>query len=428
MPSPIKVPEIVFEEHILENNLHLLIHQQDHVPLTHVSVHYRIGSSYEKPGFSGLAHLFEHMMFQGSENVGKNEHGRYVDNAGGQWNASTGKDRTNYYETIPSHYLELALWLEADRMRSLNITPENFENQRKTVIEEKKQTYDNRPYGLATLRFEELAYTNWAYGHSIIGEVKDLEKCTLQDAVDFHHTFYGSGNAILVLAGDLSEIDVLEKVRKYFSDISDHTERQNPYLEEPRQVAKKSETIQDPLATLPAIYMGYHMPELGSPEYYALSMLALILSQGESSRFYRQFIHDNNWVTSFSVGPNQNKGPELFYIWAQVQSGIDVDRVVQAIEKELSDLGKMPITEVELEKARNQTTDRFVGRLTKIAHIGELLAHYALFFENANKINSDLDRYLAVTQEDILKVAQQVFCPENQTLIIVEPAPITTNP
>ncbi len=417
----VQVPDIEFREHTLDNGLQLLVHHQARVPLTHVSVHYRVGSSYEKPGFSGLAHLFEHLMFQGSENVGKNEHGRYIDHAGGQWNATTSKDRTNYYETVPSHYLELALWLEADRMQSLNVSLENFENQRQTVIEEKKQSYDNRPYGLATLRFEELAYENWAYAHPIIGVIEDLERYTLEDAVDFHRTFYGPGNAILVLAGDLSEIDGLEKVQKYFGDMISHTQRHSPSLEEPRQTAEKVETIQDPLAVLPAVYMAYHMPELGSPEYFALSVLALVLSHGESSRFYRQFIYDNNWITNFSVGPNQNKGPELFYIWFQIQNEIEVDQVVRAVEEELELLREKPVSQAELEKARNQIAYRFVGRLTRISRIAELLAHYALFFGDAGRINSDLDRYLEVTQEDILQAAQNVFRPENRTLMVVEP-------
>lgn len=417
----VQVPDIEFREHTLDNGLQLLVHHQARVPLTHVSVHYRVGSSYEKPGFSGLAHLFEHLMFQGSENVGKNEHGRYIDHAGGQWNATTSKDRTNYYETVPSHYLELALWLEADRMQSLNVSLENFENQRQTVIEEKKQSYDNRPYGLATLRFEELAYENWAYAHPIIGVIEDLERYTLEDAVDFHRTFYGPGNAILVLAGDLSEIDGLEKVQKYFGDMISHTQSQSPSLEEPRQTAEKVETIQDPLAVLPAVYMAYHMPALGSPEYFSLSVLALVLSHGESSRFYRKFIYDNNWITNFSVGPNQNKGPELFYIWFQIQNEIEVDQVVRAVEEELELLREKPVSQAELEKARNQIAYRFVGRLTRISRIAELLAHYALFFGDAGRINSDLDRYLEVTQEDILQAAQNVFRPENRTLMVVEP-------
>ncbi|MDA2929748.1 insulinase family protein [Acidobacteria bacterium AH-259-O06] len=415
----LKVP-IEFAEHKLENGLQVLLHQDNRTPLVHLSVHYRVGSSYEKPGLSGFAHLFEHMMFEGSEHVAKNEHGSYIDNAGGRWNASTSKDRTNYYETVPSHYLELALWLEAERMRSLKVTQENFENQRQTVIEEKKQSYDNRPYGLASLRFEELAYENWAYAHPVIGAVEDLQKATLEDAARFHQTYYGPGNATLVLSGDI-DADAQKKVGNYFGSISNRTSSQVPALQEPEQSVEKKEMLKDPLAMLPAVYLGYHMPALGSPEYYALSVLALVVSNGESSRFYRKLIYNNNWITNLSVGPNQYKGPELFYIWFQVQSEVNFKRVLQAVGQELERLREEKILAEELEKAKNQIMFRFVSRLTRVSRIGELLADYALLFEDPQMINHDLDRYLAVSENDILEAAHKVFRPENRTLMVVQP-------
>ena len=170
-----KVPEIRFEQHHLSNGLDVILAPDSRVPLVHLSLYYNVGSSHETKGYSGLAHLFEHLMFQGSGNLGPNEHGVLIDRAGGEWNASTSKDRTHYYETVPSHFLDLVLWLEADRMRSLNISPENFENQRQTVLEEKRESYDNRPYGPAHLRFDEIAYGNWVYSHPIIGSEEDLQ-------------------------------------------------------------------------------------------------------------------------------------------------------------------------------------------------------------------------------------------------------------
>lgn len=417
----LKIPQIEFEEHKLENGLQVLLHRDTRVPLVHLSIHYRVGSSYEKPGLSGFAHLFEHMMFQGSENVAKNEHGNYIDNAGGRWNATTSKDRTNYYETVPSQYLELALWLESDRMRSLNVTQESFENQRQTVIEEKKQSYDNRPYGLATLRFEQLAYQNWAYAHPIIGAVEDLKNSTLEDATRFHQTYYGPGNATLVLSGDTGDGAVLKKVQQYFGAICDRTHPQVPDLEEPEQTTEKVESMKDPLAVLPAVYAGYHMPALGSPEFYALSVLGLVLSHGESSRLYRKLIYHNNWVSGLSVGPNQYKGPQLFFIWFQVQSSVNVDQVLQAVDQELERVREEKIPVKEIEKAKTQITFSFVAQMAKVARIGELLAHYALFFGDPKRINQELDRYLSITPDDILQAAQQVFHPLNRTLILVEP-------
>lgn len=415
-----QLPSVDLEVHRLDNGLQVVLYRDGRVPLVHLSLHYRVGSSYERPGMSGFAHLFEHMMFQGSENVGKNEHGRYVDEAGGVWNASTSKDRTNYYETVPSHYLNLALWLEADRMRSLRVTQENFDNQRKTVIEEKKQSYDNRPYGLAYLKFDELAYQNWAYAHPIIGSVTDLETASLADAVDFHSTYYRPSNATLVLAGDLDE-NVLGQVEKYFSQLPNQKRPGPPDLTEPEQQNEETTTINDPLAVLPAVSVGYHMPALGSPEYYALSVLGFVLARGESSRLYRPLVHDKNWVMNLAVGPNQYKGPELFQIWFQVQSEVEVEKVLQSVEQELKTARDERISGEEVEKAKNQIAFRFMSRLTKVSQIGELLAHYALFYDDPSFVNRHLECYLRVTEEDILNSAEQVFRKQNRTLMIVEP-------
>ncbi len=423
-----RVPQIYFEEHRLGNGLQVLLSEYNQVPLVHVSLHYRVGSSYERPGFSGLAHLFEHMMFQGSENVGKTEHGRHVDEAGGSWNASTNKDRTNYFETLPSHYLDLALWLEADRMGSLRVTAENFDNQRKTVIEEKKQAYDNRPYGLSYLRFDQLAYQNWAYAHPIIGSVGDLEEVSLEDAQCFHRTYYGPGNATLVISGDIQASQALDKVRRWFGPIQDRTKPELPELREPVQRAEKREEMQDPLAVLPAVSLGYHMPQLGSPTYYALSILSIILTQGDSSRFYRKLVYDRNWITNLFAGPNQYKGPQLFAIWFQIQNQVKVDRVVQAVEDELERVQDQVVGEKEMEKAKNQITFHFVNRQATVSQIGESLAHYALYFEDPDRANHEIKRFLAVTKEDILTAAQRTLCSQNRTLIVVEPgAPESTS-
>ncbi len=307
-------------------------------------------------------------------------------------------------------------------MRSLDVTEENFENQLQTVIEEKKQSYDNRPYGLATLRFEELAYENWSYAHPIIGAVEDLENSTLGDAAKFHQTYYGPGNATLVLSGDTgNDGTALKKVEEYFGALTDQTRPDPPDLEEPEQVTEKIESTTDPLAVLPAVYSGYHMPALGSPDFYALSVLGVILSHGESSRLHRQLIYHNNWVTGLSVGPNQYRGPELFLVWFQVQSAVDVDQVLQAADQELQRVQEEKVPTQEIEKAKNQIAFRFVERMAKVARIGELLAHYALFFDDPKRINQELDRYLAVTADDILQAAQKIFRPQNRTLIFVEP-------
>lgn len=409
-----------FSQETLKNGLDIVLHVDRRVPLTHVTLHYRVGSSHEEPGKSGLAHLFEHMMFQGSENVGKAQHGRYVDAVGGRWNASTSKDRTGYFETVPSNALELALWLEADRMRSLRVTEENFENQRKTVIEEKKQSYDNRPYGTALLRFDALAYENWAYGHPTIGSVDDLKKATVEDAVTFHRKHYGPDNATLVVAGDISLKETLGLVRRYFEDIRPATDTCLPDLSEPQQQKEKLEVIRDKLAPLPAIHVGYHMPPAGSPAHYALSMLALVLSKGESSRLYRRMIYDNNWVASLSAGPTLYRGPQMFVFWCQVQEGARTHSVRKALEEEVLRITEKSVSDLELEKARNQVLYRFVSSRATIHGKGEALAQYMTFFSDPSLINNEVTRYLKVTAEEIQKTARQFLVPANRTTVIVE--------
>ena len=416
-----RVPRIEFDEHRLANGLRVILQQNRRTPLVHVGLHYGIGSSFETRGLSGFAHLFEHMMFQGSANVGKNEHGRYVDEAGGKWNASTNKDRTNYYETLPSNYLELALWLEADRMASLQVTEENFENQRQTVIEEKKQSYDNRPYGLSYLRFDELAYRNWAYAHPIIGSVEDLQNSTLQDAQEFHSTYYGPGNATLVVAGDIDPDSGLSAVNEYFGPIDDNTQAREPDLEEPPQTEERYEVVEDPLAVLPAVAIGYHIPGLKSREYYAFTMLALILADGDSSRFYQRFVYENNWITGLFAGPNQYKGPQLFRIWFQIQSEIAPETLTNAVDKELEQIAQQGVTDLELEKAQNQVTHRFVSRLSTVYQVGELLAHYTSYFDDPGLVNTQIQQYYEISKEEIVEAAKTFLTPQNRTTILTLP-------
>jgi predicted Zn-dependent peptidase len=361
------------------------------------------------------------MMFQGSANVGKNEHGRYIDEAGGRWNASTNKDRTNYYETVPSNFAELAFWLEADRMASLEVSEENFENQRQTVIEEKKQSYDNRPYGLSYLRFDELAYENWAYAHPIIGSVDDLNSATLQDAFDFHKVHYGPGNATLVVAGNIEYENTLTLILKHFRSIPDETSSCDPDLSEPNQQKDKFEVVTDPLAVLPALAIGYHMPGLGTPEYYALTMLALILADGDSSRFYRRFVYENNWITGLFAGPNQYKGPQLFRIWFQIQADVSTQTLIDTIDEEVTRILQDGVTDRELEKARNQVTHRFIARLSTVYQVGELLAHYASYFDQPDLLNTQIDEYHSVSKGDILSAARKFLLKENRSIILTEP-------
>jgi zinc protease len=416
------VPRVEFTAEKLPNGLEVVLCPDRRVPLVHVSVHYRVGSSDESPGYSGLAHLFEHLMFQGSANVAKNEHGRLVDEAGGRWNASTSKDRTCYFETLPANQLELALWLEADRMASLRLTEENLENQRQTVIEEKKQSYDNRPYGLASLRFDELAYQNWAYAHPVIGAVEDLMRVTVGDLQAFHRCHYGPGNAVLTVSGSFEPRQAEELIRRHFGPVSDLvTGRGRPTLDEPEQQAERREEIVDPLAPLAAISMGYQMPPLGTPQHAALSVLALVLGEGASSRFYQRFIYDRPWITGLWIGPNRCRGPQLFRIWFQVQQGVAPHEVLAEVDREIEKAREVGVTPEELEKARNQVIHRHVSSLARVARVGEQLAQGASVQGRPDAAWEEVRQTLGVTQEDVRHAAACCLDPRRRTLMVIHP-------
>ena len=419
--TPDMIPLVDYSRHQLENGLRILLCPDNRVPMVHVTLHYRVGSSFERPGQSGFAHLFEHLMFQGSANVPANEHGRLVDSAGGRWNASTSKDRTNYYNTLPSHEWKLGLWLESDRLLALQVTEENFENQRQTVIEEKKQSYDNRPYGMAFLRFDELAYENWAYGHPIIGSEEDLRTASLSDAQNFHDMHYGPSTAVLVLSGDFQTPAALELITQYFGEAPGKPVPQPPDLSEPVQLSEKRETMVDPLGMLPALYQGYHMPELGSDDYNALSMLALILTHGESSCMYRDLVHEKGLVTSIWAGPNQYKGPGLFTLWCQLQEGADCAQTLNRMEGHLARLASKGPAPEELQRARNQVLHRFVTSRKTISGIAETLARFELMHGDADLINDQAARYLAISGEEIRRAAVATFQNSNRTVLTVLP-------
>jgi len=339
---------------------------------------------------------------------------------GGNWNASTSKDRTGYFETVPSNALDLVLWLEADRMRSLRVTEENFENQRQTVIEEKKQSYDNRPYGTALLRFDALAYQNWAYAHPIIGSVDDLRKAKVEDAVRFHHKHYGPDNATLVVAGDILEEETWNVVRRNFEDIHSTTDSHFPDLSEPYQQQEKLEVVRDELAPLPAIHMGYHVPPAGSSEHYALSMLALILSKGESSRLYRRMVYDNNWVAGISVGLTHYRGPQMLVFWCQLQDTVETSLIQKVLDEEIIRIIEEKVSSLELEKVKSQVLYQFVANRATIHGKGEALAQYMTYFGDPTLINHEVDRYLEVTAEEIQETAKRILVPTNKTTLIVE--------
>jgi predicted Zn-dependent peptidase len=406
----------------LDNGLRVVMNQDRTVPTVAVSVYYDVGSRNEVKGRSGFAHLFEHMMFQGSANVGKGEHFSLIINRGGSANGTTSNDRTNYFETLPSNELALGLWLEADRMRSLSITQENFENQRMTVMEERRQRIDNQPYIPSMLRINELAYGDyWPYAHSTIGDMQDLLDAPLEAVQSFFDTYYAPNNAVLSISGDFDPDDAMKLVEKYFGDIP---ARDTPVYTEPappEQTAERTETMYDANATLPAFHIAYHIPPNREADHYALEILALVLGDGESSRLYQTLVKQKEICQDVAVGTDDRRGPDLFSVWAVMASGHSTKEAQDIVIAELESIATKGVSARELEKAKNQIHAAFVFGLQSNMARSQHLAEFELYYGDANLLKLELDHYLAVSEADIKRVAETYFKPSQRTVLDVLP-------
>ncbi len=406
----------------LENGLRVVMNQDHTVPTVAISVYYDVGSRNEAKGRSGFAHLFEHMMFQGSANVGKGEHFSLIINRGGSANGTTSNDRTNYFETLPSNELALGLWLEADRMRSLSITQENFENQRMTVMEERRQRIDNQPYIPSMLRINELAYGDyWPYSHSTIGDMQDLIDAPLEAVQEFFDTYYAPNNAVLSISGDFDPEAVMQLVKAYFGEIP---ARETPAFVEPAppvQNAERTETMYDANATLPAFHFAYHIPPDRSPDHYALEILALVLGDGESSRLYQSLVKEKEICQDIAIGTDDRRGPDLFSAWAVMASGHAPKEAQDAILAELAAIADKGVSDRELEKAKNRIHAAFVFGLQSNMSRSQRLAEYELYWGDANLLKLELDHYLAVSAEDVKRVAGTYFQASQRTVLDVQP-------
>ena len=406
----------------LANGLRVVMSPDTTVPTVALAVYYDVGSRNEVRGRSGFAHLFEHMMFQGSANVGKGQHFVFINERGGRANGTTSHDRTNYFETLPANELALGLWLEADRMRSLAVNADNFENQRATVKEERRQNYDDQPYANSMLRINELAYGDyWPYAHSTIGVMQDLDNAPLAAVQEFFEAYYKPNNAVLALAGDFEPDQAMQLVERYFGSIARGSV---PAYEPPRfqpQTAERSEVLPDRLADLPAFHLAYHIPKNRESDHYALEMLAMILGDGNSSRLYQQLVKEREIVSQVSVSTDDRRGPDLFSVWAVMASGHQPAEARELIYGAFESVADRGVTERELAKAKNRMRAYFVFGLQSNLSRAQELAEYELYFGNAELIREELQNYLAVTREDIKRVAGQYFAATNRTVLDVVP-------
>ncbi len=400
------IPRLDFTDTKLENGLRVIVAPDPSTPVVAVAVTYNVGSRNERPGRTGFAHLFEHMMFQGSENVGKGEHFLLVMNNGGGMNGTTSEDRTNYFQIVPKNQLDLVLFLEADRMRSLAVNQANLENQRRTVQEERRLGVDNQPYGKAYLEIDNLAYDNFAYKHSVIGYMSDLDAATLEDVEEFFRIYYAPNNAVLTVVGDVDSGEALAKVKEYFGSIPSQPLAPAPDLTEPERYGERRTTIEDPLARLPMLILAYHLPPGNTPGNNAALVLANILGEGRSSRFYQHLVKDQQLATNVQVQADWRIGPSLFYVLAMPRPGVKPEELEKAIYAEIEAVKKDGITDRELEKARSQFRRSFIQSRQSALSTAVRLGEYTVKFGDPDLINTAYERLSSVTAEQVRKVAQ----------------------
>ena len=417
-----KIPRLEFSDQRLDNGLRVIIAPDHSAPVFAIAVTYNVGSRNERPGRTGFAHLFEHMMFQGSQNVGKGEHFILISNNGGLMNGTTSEDRTNYYESLPKNQLELALFLESDRMRSLAVNQANLDNQRNAVQEERRLGVDNQPYGKSELEIDNLSYDNFAYKHSIIGSMADLDAAKVEDVTSFFRTYYAPNNAVLTLVGDLDPKEALEKVKKYFGDIPSQPPPPKVNLTEPEHYGERREIIDDPLARLPRFLISYHIPPGNTPDNYALQVLANILSSGHSSRFYQHLVKEKQLAVSVSAQPDARIGPSLFYIDATPRPGVKPEDLEKAVYEEIDAVKKDGVTQQEIDKARTQYLRSQISSRQTSIYTAIRLGQYAVFFNDPDLINTIYDKYRAVTAEDVKQAAQKYLVTTGRTVVTTLPA------
>jgi predicted Zn-dependent peptidase len=424
----VPVPKVDFSETRLPNGLRLIISEDHLAPVAAVNVWYGVGSKHEQPGKTGFAHLFEHVMFQGSKNVGKAEHIALVQAAGGTMNGTTWLDRTNYFETMPSHQLALALWLEADRMGTLldALSQENLDNQREVVKNEKRWSYDNRPYGSWNEKLLGAVFpSEHPYHHPTIGSMEDLDAASLEDVKSFFRLHYAPNNAVLSVVGDVEPGEVTGWVERYFGSIpaNPNLPVELPDMSLPPRIGSEIREVVPDRVPLPRIYWGFRGPVFGDQRLDALDLAGQILSGGKGSRLHRRLVREERLaqdVALFSMG--LVAGGSVTAGWATARPGVDLIQLETAFWEELERLGREPVSDDELERAKALTEADELGALQRVDEKADRLSMYATLFDDPEMINRILPRYLSTTAEQIRSVAAEVFVPENRVVLTYLPA------
>ncbi|HEY7290229.1 MAG TPA: pitrilysin family protein [Vicinamibacterales bacterium] len=419
--AAVRPPKLQYTITTLPNGLTLVLSEDHSTPIVHLNLTYHVGSKNEKPGRTGFAHLFEHLMFKGSKNVLPEAHTSYIASVGGQSNAYTTDDETVFWETVPSQYLPLVLWLEADRMATLRIDADTFTNEREVVKEERRMRVDNQPYGRLNEIIYDQAFSVHPYKHPTIGSMADLEAASVEDVRDFYRTYYVPSNATLVLVGDFDPNQAAQLVAQYIGRVP-KADREVPrdIPKEPPQTKEKRVTLSEPWP-LPAVVVAYHITYDGNPDSYPLHIAAKVLSDGESSRIYKKLVYDTQMAVAAFGSANLIEDPNLFYAVAIVQPGHSTDEVAKTLIAELDRLKSEPITEHELQRSKNQfARDYILGRESD-QQKALTLAHAVVIHNDIKTADGEFEIFQNMTVADVQRVAQTYFRPENRIVLTLMP-------
>jgi zinc protease len=424
--SEVRPARLAYAESTLPNGLRLILHEDHSTPIVNVQVWYHVGSKNERPGRTGFAYLLEHLMFKGSKNVEPDQHTALVSGVGGRADAYTTEDVTVYWETVPSQFLPMALWLEADRMATLRFERDVFERVREAVKDERRMRVENQPYGRLSEIVNSHAFTVHPHKHGTIGSMADLDAALLENVRAFYRTFYVPNNATVVIAGDIDSRVAAELAARYFGRI------QRPTATVPRNIPTEPPATSPRRLTieenwpLPVVVVAHHVTPLGHPDSYALYMASKILSDGQSSRIYRRLVYETGIALSAGVVGNFTEDPNLFYAFAVVQPGHTVDEAEAALVRELVGLRHEPVTERELARARIQFTRDFVLGRETVQQKASVLARAAVLHNgDVASADAEFDLFQRVTAADIQRVAQAYFAPGTRLMITVTPKLVT---
>ena len=419
-------PEVGVQEYRLANGLKILTHEDHSVPAVAVEVWYHVGSKNERKGRSGFAHLFEHLMFKGSANVASEEHKNFIASIGGRYNATTDFDRTLYFQAFPSNYLERVLWMEADRMSSLDVSDKNFKSERDVVKEERRLRVDNPPFGRLFEVVLDKTFTTHPYKIDTIGSMADLDAATIQDVRDFHSLYYVPNNATLVIAGDFNPDQVIHWAEQYFGPIPQGKPIPRDRPKEPAQTAARRAVDYHPNTPLPAVVITSHVPQAGHPDTYALQVASNILSAGDSSRLYKRLVYEKQIAVAAGGDAIVLEDPGVFFFYAILQGGQKPDDGEKELIAEADRLRDQPVSETELVKAKNQLISGLVfGRQTD-QDKADAIGYSKVILGDTTYVNRQLAEFQKVTAADVQRVAKTYFTPENRTVVYMLPEALRT--